>query len=124
MMSCELDFQLTTTEIHDILSLLRPDHHSAIDSGTSSNEPKRVRMISNRESAKRSRQRKKRHLEELTDQLNHLRHQNQDLKNRLTWFMYQCPTLLRENHRLESECVHLRSKLSNLCQLLVNMQLQ
>ncbi|KAI3689092.1 hypothetical protein L2E82_47040 [Cichorium intybus] len=127
MMSCELDpveYQLTTTEIHEIISLIRPDFNSNSNSGSGSNESRDTRKISNRESARRSRQRKKRHMEELTDQLNQLRFQNRDLKNRLTWLVNQCRTVLMENHQLGYECIHLQSKLSGLCQLLVNMQFQ
>lgn len=116
MTSCELN----PVEIHEMLSLLESDLHFNSGSG-SSDQPRLARMISNRESAKRSRQRKKRHLEELNHQLNQLRHTNQHLKNRLNWLLHQCPTLLKENHQLGYECILLQSKLSALCQLLVNM---
>ncbi|CAH1434764.1 unnamed protein product [Lactuca virosa] len=116
MTSCELN----PGEIHEMLSLLQSDLNFNSGSG-SSDQPRHARMISNRESAKRSRQRKKRHLEELNHQLNQLRHTNRHLKNRLNLLQYQCPTILKENHHLGYECILLQSKLSALCQLLVNM---
>lgn len=86
-------------------------------------EKKKRRMISNRESARRSRWRKKRHLENLTEELNRSAMENQELKNRLNIVFNQCVLLWRENEQLSSEYVALLTRLSNLYQILGSMQM-
>lgn len=76
-------------------------------------ERKRRRMISNRESARRSRMRKQKHLENLRAQVNRLRVENRELKNRLRLASHHCHLVQTENHRLQSEELHLRRKLSD-----------
>ncbi|KAJ0086505.1 hypothetical protein Patl1_08787 [Pistacia atlantica] len=87
-------------------------------------EKKQRRMISNRESARRSRWRKKRHLENLTEELNQLKVENQELKNRLSWVLNKSHVVLRENERLTSEFVALWGRLSELNQISAAMQSQ
>ncbi|KAJ9170536.1 hypothetical protein P3X46_018637 [Hevea brasiliensis] len=87
-------------------------------------ERKRRRMISNRESARRSRMRKQRHLENLRNQVNQLRIQNRELSNRLRFVVYHCHSVRRENDQLRSEHSILRQKLSNIRQILMFRQLQ
>ncbi|KAK4797220.1 hypothetical protein SAY86_029546 [Trapa natans] len=77
-------------------------------------ERKRRRMISNRESARRSRWRKKRHLEELTEQMNRFTAENRELKNQLSQVVNQCHLVRMENQRLKSECADLKTRLSRL----------
>ena len=77
-------------------------------------ERKRRRMISNRESARRSRWRKKRHLENLTAELNRLNQLNRSLKSRLELAARHCHVAWTENDRLSLEFLALRSTLSEL----------
>ncbi|XP_050204922.1 basic leucine zipper 4-like [Mercurialis annua] len=85
---------------------------------------KRKRMISNRESARRSRMRKQKHLENLRNQVSRLRVENRDLTNRLRFVLYHSQSLRRENDQLRSEHSMLRQKLSNIRQILLFRQLQ
>lgn len=87
-------------------------------------ERKRRRMISNRESARRSRMRKQRHLENLRNQLNKSRIENRELNNRLQFIMYHCNRVRTENEWLRSEQTVLCQKLSDYTQILVFQQLQ
>ncbi|KAI5439498.1 hypothetical protein KIW84_025046, partial [Lathyrus oleraceus] len=80
---------------------------------------KKRRMISNRESARRSRMRKQRHLENLRNQLNLFRVENRELKNALQFLMLHCNRLRTENEWLRLERTMLGQKLSNISQSLV-----
>lgn len=87
-------------------------------------ERKRRRMVSNRESARRSRMRKQKHLENLRNQVNRLKVENRELSNRLRLVLYHCYQLQRSNGQLRSEQSMLRHKLSNMQQILLFQQLQ
>ncbi|XWS33461.1 hypothetical protein CRYUN_Cryun22dG0085000 [Craigia yunnanensis] len=87
-------------------------------------ERKRRRMISNRESARRSRMRKQKHLENLRNQVKRLRIENRELTNRLRFVLYHCHRVRTDNDRLRSEYSMLRQKLSDLRQILLFRQLQ
>ncbi|XP_065875104.1 basic leucine zipper 4-like [Euphorbia lathyris] len=113
----------------------RSDQNQPDNSISSSDEPnqttvsvvderKRRRMISNRESARRSRMRKQKHLENLRNQLNRLRIENRELTNRLRFVMYHWNSVRRDNDRLRSEHSILRQKLSNIRQIMMFRQLQ
>ncbi|WCJ31497.1 basic leucine-zipper 7 [Euphorbia peplus] len=113
----------------------RSDQNQQDNSNSSSDEPnqtttsviderKRRRMLSNRESARRSRMRKQKHLENLRNQLNRLRIENRDLTNRFRFIMYHWNSVRRDNDRLRSEHSMLRQKLSNLSQIMMLRQLQ
>ncbi|KDP41589.1 hypothetical protein JCGZ_15996 [Jatropha curcas] len=133
-----LETGFTASEIEELLSLLEsPSSTSSPPSSTSSpnsgseesnrvvysvDERKRRRMISNRESARRSRWRKKRHVENLTVQVNRLGIQNQELKKRLGSVLDHCHVLWRENNQLTTEYLALQARLSDLCHTLVAMQ--
>ncbi|KAL7221704.1 hypothetical protein ACSBR1_023614 [Camellia fascicularis] len=95
-------------------------------SPTTSNidERKLRRMISNRESARRSRMRKQKHLENLRNQANRLRVGNRDLMNRLRLVTHHSQLIRAENNRLESESALLRQKLWALRQVLLVRELQ
>ncbi|KAK7330931.1 hypothetical protein VNO77_25137 [Canavalia gladiata] len=97
-----------------------PDRHVA----SVMDERKRRRMISNRESARRSRMRKQRHLENLRNQLNKCRIENRELNNRLQFVLHHCNRVRTENELLRSERTLLRHKVSNLTQFLFCQQLQ
>ncbi|KAL5556759.1 hypothetical protein UlMin_038995 [Ulmus minor] len=87
-------------------------------------ERKRRRMISNRESARRSRMRKQKHLENLRNQVNRLRVENRELSNRLRFVSYHFQKVRTENAHLQSEYTLLRQKLSDIRQILLFRQLQ
>lgn len=87
-------------------------------------ERKRRRMISNRESARRSRLRKQRHLENIRNQLNKCRIENRELNNRLQFILHHLNRMRTENEWLRSERTVLRQKISNYTQILVFQQLQ
>ncbi|OIW10899.1 hypothetical protein TanjilG_27845 [Lupinus angustifolius] len=87
-------------------------------------ERQRRRIISNRESARRSRMRKQRHLENFRNQLNLFRVQNRELKTRLQFLMNHYIRVRTENDRLRSERTLLGQKLSNVNQFMVFQQVQ
>ncbi|CAO2833908.1 unnamed protein product [Amaranthus hypochondriacus] len=78
------------------------------------NERKIRRMLSNRLSARRSRLRKKKHLENMKVELNRLKVLNRDLKNRLNLFTYHRYIVSKENERLCCELILLKQKLCHL----------
>ncbi|XVE95055.1 hypothetical protein REPUB_Repub02eG0063600 [Reevesia pubescens] len=114
----------TPEELEELLSFLESDEPVSPNFGSGSkgstravyspNERKKRRKISNRESARRSRWRKKRHVENLTDQVNRLNIENQQLKNRLSLVINQCHVAWRENEQLRSESIALSAKLLDL----------
>lgn len=80
------------------------------------NERKHRRMISNRESARRSRMRKQKHLDELWSQVVWLRNENHQLMDKLNH--------VSESHdRVSQENVQLREEASELRQMICDMQL-
>jgi len=87
-------------------------------------ERKRRRMISNRESARRSRMRKKKHLENLRNQVNRLRIGNRELENRLRLVTHHGQLVRRENDRFVSESAMLRQRLWAIHQVLLVRELQ
>ncbi|XP_027903819.1 basic leucine zipper 4-like [Vigna unguiculata] len=118
---------LTQSEIEDLFSLINKSRdRPSLASGSqgsnrtvySSEERKLRRMQSNRESARRSRYRKKKHLENLSSQLNRLRIQNRFLKNRVASTMHQHLLLSLHNDHLKSEAIALMATLSDLCGIL------
>nr|XP_043634955.1 basic leucine zipper 4 [Erigeron canadensis] len=87
-------------------------------------ERKRRRMISNRESARRSRMRKQKHLENLRNQVNRHKTGNREIMNRLRFVSHHAQALRHENEQLRSESVMLRQKLWDIRQVLLVRQLQ
>ncbi|KAK4770966.1 hypothetical protein SAY87_031498 [Trapa incisa] len=121
----------TLDDLEELLSFLNSvaaDPNSCSEGSNrstgSEDERKRRRMISNRESARRSRWRKKQHLEELTEQLDRFTAENRELKNQLYQVMNQCHLVMMENQRLRSECADLTSRLSHLYRTMKLQQLQ
>ncbi|KAA8529259.1 hypothetical protein F0562_033942 [Nyssa sinensis] len=77
-------------------------------------ERKQRRMISNRESARRSRMRKQKHLDELWSQVVRLRTENHTLLDKLNHVSECHDRVLQENARLKGETSDLRQMLSDL----------
>ena len=126
-------FSFTQTDLNEVLSYFEPNPDSGLNdsnrdpseevNNTSNNnnndvhnnsERKLRRMISNRQSARLSRLRKKTHLENLTAQADRLRVQNREMKTRLELVRCQCYVVRRENERLGCESVLLKQRLSDL----------
>ncbi|KAL6012907.1 hypothetical protein ACLOJK_003396 [Asimina triloba] len=87
-------------------------------------ERKQRRMISNRESARRSRMRKQRHLEDLRSEVSRLRSANRDTSSRLAAVVHHCDLVRHENDRLRAEYAVLRQRLSDIRRFLFFRQLQ
>ncbi|KAJ4974036.1 hypothetical protein NE237_007210 [Protea cynaroides] len=77
-------------------------------------ERKQRRMISNRESARRSRMRKQKHLDELWSQVMRLRNENRQVIDKLNHLSECHDQVLQENARLREEASDLRQMLNNL----------
>lgn len=77
-------------------------------------ERKQRRMISNRESARRSRMRKQRHLDELWSQVMRLRNEKHSLINKLNHMSENYDRAQQENARLKEETSDLRQMLTDL----------
>lgn len=77
-------------------------------------ERKQRRMISNRESARRSRMRKQKHLDELWSQVVRLRTENHNLIDKLNHVSESHDRVLQENARLKEEASDLRQMLADL----------
>ncbi|GKU97451.1 hypothetical protein SLEP1_g10594 [Rubroshorea leprosula] len=78
------------------------------------NERKQRRKISNRESARRSRMRKQRHLDELWSQVVWLRNENHQLMDKLNHVSESHDRALQENVQLKEETSELRQMISNM----------
>ncbi|KAI3669925.1 hypothetical protein L6452_41408 [Arctium lappa] len=78
------------------------------------NERKRRRMISNRESARRSRMRKQKHLDELWSQVVWLRNENHQLIDKLNNFTETHDRAVEENNQLKEEVSGLRRMVSDM----------
>ncbi|AEC07364.1 unnamed protein product [Arabidopsis thaliana] len=85
---------------------------------------KRKRMESNRESAKRSRMRKQRHIDNLKDEANRLGLENRELANRLRIVLYNIALMCTDNNQLLSEQEILRRRFLEMRQILIFRQLQ
>ncbi|KAG2698927.1 hypothetical protein I3843_07G169500 [Carya illinoinensis] len=83
------------------------------------NERQLRRKESNRKSARRCRWRKKRHLQNLTYQVNRLKMDNQELKIGLGLVLHQSHVILADNQRLRSESIALSARLSGLNQMIL-----
>ncbi|XP_074377448.1 basic leucine zipper 4 [Apium graveolens] len=94
------------------------DHLPVID------ERKRRRMVSNRESARRSRMRKQKHLDNLRNQVNRLKIENQDMLNGLRWVAHHSQLVRTDNERLRSESQMLRQNLWDMHQVLLARHIQ
>lgn len=76
-------------------------------------ERRQRRMISNRESARRSRMRKQRHLDELWSQVLRLRNENHSLIDKLNQVSESHDKVVQENTKLKEEILDLRQMLTD-----------
>ncbi|KAI4375069.1 hypothetical protein MLD38_012981 [Melastoma candidum] len=133
-----LETGISLPDVEELLSLLQepdPTIPNSVSEGSNSNsnpsnqevatdssldmDRKQKRMISNRESARRSRWRKKKRLEDITDELSRLNATNQELSARLGLAAHRCLVIQRENQRLRLEYASLSSMLSGLYGMLI-----
>ncbi|PNX71748.1 ocs element-binding factor 1-like protein [Trifolium pratense] len=75
---------------------------------------KRKRMISNRESARRSRMRKQKHLDDLVSQVSKLRKENQEILTSVNITTQQCLSVEAENSVLKAQMNELSNRLESL----------
>eukprot|EP00899_Mesostigma_viride_P018136 jgi/Mesvir1/26323/Mv22503-RA.1 len=75
------------------------------------------RMLSNRESARRSRQRKQAHLDELRNQASQLRQENANILSKLHFATQHYGTVTEENRLLRSHVLELTQSLARLREL-------
>ncbi|KAI3992122.1 hypothetical protein MKX01_015013 [Papaver californicum] len=111
----------TTTTTNSVLSTnssLPGDTVRAI-SEEEQQERKKRRMVSNRESARRSRMRKQKHLEDLRVKLNKMKFENREMKNRLSYSVQNTQLFRRDNEKLRFESEILRRKLSDIRRILI-----
>ncbi|CAL9084653.1 unnamed protein product [Musa textilis] len=82
-------------------------------------QKKRKRMISNRESARRSRMRKQQHLDDLTAEANQLRKENSRLLTSLIFTTQQHVAVEAQNSVLRTRMVELTNRLQSLDEILL-----
>ncbi|KAF2543111.1 hypothetical protein F2Q70_00036065 [Brassica cretica] len=97
---------------------------SNVDLTDCTDERRKKRKSLNRESAKRSRVKKQKHLDEISVQLNQLKIQNRKLKNQLRYIYYHCQRTKMENDRLRLEHRMLHDTLLNVRQVLMLCQIE
>lgn len=102
------EINLQSTYFHSTSDEADEQHISII------NERKQRRMISNRESARRSRMRKQKHLDELWSQVVWLRNENHQLVDKLNKFSGTHDQVLQENAQLKEEASELRQIVTEL----------
>ncbi|CAL9058457.1 bZIP transcription factor 44-like [Musa acuminata AAA Group] len=91
---------------------------SSEDLQAAMDEKKRKRMISNRESARRSRLRKQKHLDDLMAQANQLRKENSRVLSVLNLTTRHCAAAQAENSVLRAQMMELSNRLQSLNEML------
>ncbi|KAJ0962569.1 hypothetical protein J5N97_027691 [Dioscorea zingiberensis] len=84
---------------------------------------KQKRMLSNRDSARRSRMRKQKHLDDLMNQVNQLRKEKNQFLTSLNYTTQQYLVLESENSVLRTQMMELTSRLQSLNEILHFMSL-
>ncbi|WCJ35228.1 basic leucine-zipper 44 [Euphorbia peplus] len=79
---------------------------------------KRKRMLSNRESARRSRMRKQKHLDDLSSQVSQLRKDNNQICSNINFTTQQFLTVEAENSVLRAQMMELSQRLDSLNEIL------
>lgn len=79
---------------------------------------KRKRMISNRESARRSRMKKQKHLSELMVQVNQLKDQNNQIVTNINMVTQVCLNVEAENSVLRAQMAELSHRLQSLNEII------
>ncbi|XP_078429199.1 bZIP transcription factor 44-like [Wolffia australiana] len=79
---------------------------------------KQKRKLSNRESARRSRQRKQKHLDDLTAQVARLREENGQIRANLKMITQQCVAVEAENSVMRAQAAELGGRLGCLAEVL------
>nr|XP_043621529.1 bZIP transcription factor 11-like [Erigeron canadensis] len=79
---------------------------------------KKRRMISNRESARRSRMRKQKHLDDLTTQLSHLRNENNQIMSNISMTTQHYMNVEAENSVLRAQVAELGHRLQSLNEII------
>lgn len=82
--------------------------------GSVMDQRKRKRMLSNRESARRSRMRKQQHLDELINQVEHLKNENSQIEMQADLLNQQFLIVDSENCALRSEVMDLTERLRSM----------
>ncbi|KAJ0232589.1 hypothetical protein HA466_0288410 [Hirschfeldia incana] len=114
---------ITYPQIHQELNLQSPASNNSTTSDEATedifviNERKQRRMVSNRESARRSRMRKQRHLDELLSQVAWLRSENQQLLDKLNQASDSNELVIQENLSLKEENLELRQVITSMKKL-------
>ncbi|KAL2934889.1 bZIP transcription factor 53 [Bienertia sinuspersici] len=85
-------------------------------------ERKRKRMLSNRESARRSRMRKQQHLDELLKEVNNLKSQNSEVAYKIDAVTQRYTGVESENNVLRAQMMELTDRLRSLNSVLEFMQ--
>ncbi|KAJ9163471.1 hypothetical protein P3X46_023136 [Hevea brasiliensis] len=121
----------SNSPIHFPIHMLSP-HTSALNADSTLNETgdqlgisharRLKRMISNRESARRSRMRKKKQIEELQYQVNHLQTMNHQLSEKVISLLESNHQILQENYQLKERVSSFQIVLSDLLTPIRNVE--
>ncbi|XP_051139109.1 bZIP transcription factor 11-like [Andrographis paniculata] len=95
-----------------------PIQSSGSDEDPRVDERKRKRMESNRESARRSRQRKQKHLDELAAQVTQLKQENGQISNTINLTTQQYAKVESDNSVLRAQMTELSQRLQSLNDIL------
>ncbi|GMJ02682.1 basic leucine-zipper 44 [Hibiscus trionum] len=88
------------------------------NSGSEEDQRKRKRMESNRESARRSRMRKQKHLDDLMAELSLLRKDNYQILTSISFITHQYLNMEADNSVLRAQVMELSQRLDSLNQIL------
>ncbi|XP_020593211.1 bZIP transcription factor 53 [Phalaenopsis equestris] len=87
---------------------------SSENSGLMIDERKRKRMVSNRDSARRSRLRKQQHLDEIVNQVAHLKNENEQVEMQISLHMNHYLKVESENNILRTQIRELTDRLQSM----------